>query len=180
MKAKLTREERETRSQLFGSIADSWRSIRPYWWELPTGRLLEIPVTTMPLFRIPFHLSYILYLSTYSSALARVYWRTALALCRVARVSPSVLLHPLDFLGGDDVAELSFFPAMHLQGDIKRDRVQQYLSDLAAEFEIVPLGDHARHLVEDTGLPVRQPDLAPGGVPNLIPRCPRQRTEYLP
>ena len=56
-----------------------------------------LPVTTMPLFRVPIHFSYLLYLGGKSPALARLYWRTALRMCRLRRVEPSVLLHPLDF-----------------------------------------------------------------------------------
>ena len=43
--------------------------------------------------------------------------------CRVARVAPSILLHPLDFLGGDDVRSLSFFPGMAMSGKEKRELV---------------------------------------------------------
>ena len=83
------------------------------------GELIEIPVTTMPLFKVPIHASYILYLSCYSEALAMAYLKTALALCRLTGTPPSILLHPLDFLGGDDEKDLSFFPAMNLPGEKK-------------------------------------------------------------
>ena len=66
------------------------------------GDIIEIPVTTMPLLKFPIHASYILYLSCYSTALAMTYFRTALSLCRITGTPPSILLHPLDFLGGDD------------------------------------------------------------------------------
>ena len=41
-------------------------------------------------------------------------------LCRLAGVEPSILLHPLDFLGADDVDALGFFPGMAMTGDRKR------------------------------------------------------------
>lgn len=61
MTAKMTKEDREKRDELFGSVTDGLRPLTPYQWDLPQGPLLEIPVTTMPLIRAPFHLSYVLY-----------------------------------------------------------------------------------------------------------------------
>ena len=48
-------------------------------------RLLEIPVTTLPLARVPIHVSYVLYLAAYSPGLARQYFANALRLCRLRR-----------------------------------------------------------------------------------------------
>jgi hypothetical protein len=106
--------------------------------------LVELPVTTMPGFRFPFHLSYLLYLRRFSAAAAWAYFRTCLALCRMSGVSPSFLLHPLDFLGGDRVKELSFFPGMDLPTDLKLDFVHRVLEGLRTSFDVVPLGEHAR------------------------------------
>ncbi len=33
-------------------------------------------------------------------------------MCRLRGVEPSVLLHPLDFLGANDIDSLAFFPGM--------------------------------------------------------------------
>ncbi len=159
MRASLTPEERRERARLFGTFGDGLRPIRPYHWTMPAGKLLEIPVTTMPLCRVPFHVSYVLYLSTYSPRLARTYFRTALALCRCAGVEPSLLLHPLDFLGGDEISELRFFPAMNLPGALKRERVARYIGDLARQFEIVDMGTHAERLEQRGNLRSRRPNL---------------------
>ena len=109
--AKLSREEREKRSYLFGSLREGFRPNKPYHWDLDDGRrLLEIPVTTMPVFKVPFHFSYLLYLARYSEAAMAAYLRTAVTLCRVTGLEPSFLLHPLDLLGGDEAPALAFFP----------------------------------------------------------------------
>lgn len=144
--AGLTEEERRLRSALFGAWSEGLRSIRPYQWRLEPGRLLEIPVTTLPLLRTPIHLSYVLYLDLLSPALGRLYFTTALHLCRWAGVQPSILLHPLDFLGEDDTEALSFFPAMRRPGAWKLARVSEHLAALAARFEVMPLGEHADRL----------------------------------
>ncbi|HSC87798.1 MAG TPA: polysaccharide deacetylase family protein [Polyangiaceae bacterium] len=158
MSSNLSREQKEDRDELFGSVSDGLRPIRPYVWQLDARRLLEIPVTTMPGIKAPFHLSYVLYLSTYSPKLARTYFRTALQACRLAGVEPSLLLHPLDFLGGEEAPGLDFFPAMRVSGRLKRERVAEYLSDYQSLFDVVPMGEHARALRTRDDLLVRKPD----------------------
>ena len=98
----LNSKQRSERKQLFGKFKEGFRKLRPFEWDLEAGRLAEIPVTTMPVVKLPIHVSYLLYLASYSPRLARCYFRFALAMCRTFTVSPSLLLHPLDFLGGDD------------------------------------------------------------------------------
>ncbi len=141
--AKLTPEEREQRKALFGKFSEGLRPLKPYQWQLPEGALLEIPVTTLPLFKVPIHISYILYASSYSPALAKLYFRTALQLCQVAGVQPSILLHPLDFLGCDDVKELAFFPGMQMTGDRKVAIVREMIELLRSNFTVLAMNQHA-------------------------------------
>ena len=60
--AELEPEEREQRARLFGRARDGLMPVKPYDWETVDGRVTELPVTTMPLFRVPMHFSYVLYL----------------------------------------------------------------------------------------------------------------------
>ncbi|MFN0122623.1 MAG: polysaccharide deacetylase family protein [Blastocatellia bacterium] len=143
MTAELTPEERESRRLLFGRFSEGFRPLKPWKWNLDGGEMLEIPVTTLPFLKVPIHLSYILYLSGYSPALARTYFRNALRLCRMTGVQPSILLHPLDFLGGDDVAELSFFPGMQLSGARKLALLDELMGELSASFQVVTMMRHA-------------------------------------
>jgi hypothetical protein len=103
-----------------------------------------MPVTTMPLLRVPFHLSYLIYLAGYSRTLFRAYLRLALTLCRWSGVSPSFLLHPLDFLGGDRVTELSFFPGMATPTERKLELFDEAISALGSAFRLVTLEEHAQ------------------------------------
>ena len=141
--AKLTAEQRAERSLLFGTWHDGTRPLRPYRWATSSGPLTEVPVTTLPGLRVPIHVSYLLYLSAVNPVLARTYFAGALTTCRAAGVAPSILLHPLDFLGGDEVDSLSFFPGMHLPGSRKRELVEGFLGQLARRYTIVPMIDHA-------------------------------------
>ncbi|MBU6300914.1 MAG: polysaccharide deacetylase family protein [Verrucomicrobia bacterium] len=145
--SKLSRQERQERSDLFGGLANGFRPNRPFRWALGDGsRLLEIPVTTVPGVRAPFHASYLHYLATFSEPAARAYLTSALTLCRGAGVPPSFLLHPTDFLGGEDVPELKYFPGMTASGATKEKRTRDYLARLTQSFEVVPLGSLAASL----------------------------------
>ena len=136
-------EELERRGALFGSVKDAFVPLKQYYRESEAGRLLEIPVTTMPFFRVPIHASYILYLASFSSLLALLYFRFAMELCRLSGVQPSLLLHPLDFLGGDDVSELAFFPAMQLPSQRKLEVISKILECYSTQFHVVTMRQHA-------------------------------------
>lgn len=149
MTAKLTPAEREQRKALFGSMAEGRRPLRQYAWDLgdPQARkLLEIPVTTFPLLKIPIHFSYVLYIATLAPPLAIPYFRSALLACRALGIEPSLLLHPLDFLDGTDVATLAFFPAMAMPKERKLAVLARALRVYRELFDVVAVGDHAAAL----------------------------------
>ena len=152
MKSDLPKEELKKRSQLFGKLSEGFRSLKPYYWNTPSGRLLEIPVTTMPVCKFPMHASYILYFATYSKFLAKTYFRAALLACRLFRVQPSLLLHPLDFLSGDDISELAFFPAMNMPSKEKLALMRWLLATYKSHFEVVPMQEHAERIVQEERL----------------------------
>lgn len=157
MTAELSKEDKEDRDELFGSMRDGLRPLKPYMWDLGNAKLLEVPVTTMPVVKSPFHVSYLLYLSGFSPVAAKTYFQVALTACRRAGIEPSLLFHPLDFLGGDEVDGLDFFPAMNLPGGLKRERVSEYLEELREHFDVVPLGVHVERILQRGELPVRPP-----------------------
>jgi hypothetical protein len=144
MTAKLTPEEREQRKGLFGSMSEGRRPLSQYRWDLGEGRsLLEIPVTTFPVVKLPIHFSYVLYAAMKAPWLAIPYFRSALLACRAFGISPSLLLHPLDFLDGDDVATLAFFPAMKMPKAQKLDVLDRALRVYRELFDVVAVGEHA-------------------------------------
>jgi peptidoglycan-N-acetylglucosamine deacetylase len=157
----LSAEERKRRATLFGSLRDGLRPNKPYHWRLKDGvTLLEIPVTTIPLLKVPFHMSYLLYLSRFSRTLMLAYLHGALAACRAFKVEPSFLLHPLDMLGGDQVQQLSFFPGMDLPGHRKEQLFSDVLGILANQFDLVPMGVQASSILAAGRLTQRAPALA--------------------
>jgi peptidoglycan/xylan/chitin deacetylase (PgdA/CDA1 family) len=156
----LSKEEREQRKALFGTLADALRPVKPFRWELGAGELLEIPVTTMPLVKVPIHLSYVLYLSKFSRPLARLYFRIALRMCQMTGTAPSILLHPLDFMGAEDAPALRFFPGMDIPRERKLELVAETLDLMGARYELVTMREHASRLRNDR-LRKMAPDFPP-------------------
>jgi peptidoglycan/xylan/chitin deacetylase (PgdA/CDA1 family) len=148
-------EQRHKRSVLGGTLRDALRPIQPYRWEMENATLIEIPVTTMPLFRTPIHVSYLFGMACISRGFAYHYFNTALKLCRLTRTAPSLLLHPTDFLSCDDVSELSFIPGMRLPTEEKLEFVSEILRKLSDQFTVLKLQQHAGRLAE---LPAVEPN----------------------
>ena len=147
-------EEREKRKKLFGKFSDGFQSLKPYKWQIGEKSLVEIPVTTLPIFKTPIHASYVIYLSTFSKVLARTYWKTAVEMCRLTGTQLSLLLHPLDFLSGEDAPELKFFPAMNLPIEEKMEFVSEILETFSSKFEIVNMRRHAESVSDK--IPIKQ------------------------
>lgn len=139
----LTKEEKEQRKALFGTWRDALRPVKPFVWDIDGEEMLEIPVTTMPILKIPIHMSYVLYLARYSRVLAMLYIRFALMMCRLTGTEPSILLHPLDFLGREDDEDLAFFPGMDMSSDRKISVVDAVIKLLRDRYNLVTMCEHA-------------------------------------
>jgi len=149
-KSKLSKEEKKNRKELFGSFKEGFYPLKPFKWELKSNKkLLEIPVSTMPVFKIPFHQSYLIYISTVSTGLMKMYLRFSIFMCKITKTSPSYLLHPLDLIGSDHAPELKFFPGMNVQSDKKIKIFEAAMRMLKKHFELLPMGEFARRLSED-------------------------------
>ena len=144
LKKRFSTDEKKERKQLFGKFSNGFKPLRPYQWELGEQSIVELPVTTMPIFKLPIHATYLCYLATYSGWLARHYFRIAILLCRVMRVQPSFLLHPLDFLDDQDVPQLGFFPGMKLAYTKKISLLNDCL-DMLHAFDLGTMKQHADH-----------------------------------
>jgi peptidoglycan-N-acetylglucosamine deacetylase len=143
-KSDLTREEKKQRKELFGKFSDGKLSIKAFTCVLASGKsIVEIPVSTIPLFKVPFHLSYLLYLSRFSSALMHAYLTVAIMMCKITRTSPSFLLHPLDLIGGDQLQALKFFPGMDLSSAQKTKVFASVIRRLQADFDLMDLNSFA-------------------------------------
>jgi hypothetical protein len=162
LRASLSEEEKSERRLLFGRFHDGFQPLRPYRWDLRDHSLIEIPVTTLPILKIPFHFSYILFLASTSTWLARMYFRTSLTMCRLTRVPPSLLLHPLDFLGKDDAPDLRFFPGMNLHARFKTAFLRSLFRSLEHAYDVVEVSLFGRAACKKN-LPIRQPPQAPIG-----------------
>jgi hypothetical protein len=127
---------------------DGLRPLHPYVWTLRGGELLEIPSRprrsrasrcTSPTS------------CTSPSAARRSRAPTSarrsapVAPLRGRAVAPAALAH---FLGGDDVAELAFFPGMRMPAARKLAVFDWLIEHLHERFELVSLDHHARVLLD--------------------------------
>ena len=147
LRSELKGEEREKASKLYGG----WNSVMqpnwPYRRTIPTdghsqSTIWEMPVTVMPLVRTPIHFSYFTYLASFSSLLAKAYFHKACMLLRLTGTSPSLLLHPTDFLGLEDDADMAYFPAMNRSRKEKLGVVKWGLLKFASTFDVKLMIDH--------------------------------------
>jgi peptidoglycan-N-acetylglucosamine deacetylase len=132
----LSKEEKKDRKELFGSFKQGLRPLKPYQWVLSDNKkLLEVPVTTIPVFKIPFHFSYLLFLSGISMGLMKLYLNFAIVMCKITRTHPSFLLHPLDLIGGDQVPQLAFFPGMNISSEKKVKTFKSVIKTLSNSYK---------------------------------------------
>ena len=140
LNSKLSAEEKAQRKGLYGKFSDAFGTLNPFTWE---NGLVELPVTTMPLLRLPVHTTYLMFLAQKSEFLAKLYWNTAVTLCRARNVAPSLLLHPTDFLNVQDVPQMSFFPGMKLPAAKKIALVEHTIRSLQRHWQPGTMSEHA-------------------------------------
>jgi len=117
-------------------------------------------VTTMPVFKIPIHFSYLVYLAKFSTPLARLYTRVAITMCRMTRTEPSLLLHPLDFMGIEDDTGLEFFPAMQMKTDKKLQLMNGFFDLLQQHFTPMTMGEYVDEVRHTPSLKLYKPVFA--------------------
>ncbi|MEO5893869.1 MAG: polysaccharide deacetylase family protein [Ferruginibacter sp.] len=142
-KSDLTKEEKKARKELFGKFSEGFRKLKPYKWDLGEGKsLTEIPVTTMPVLKLPFHLSYLIYLGNISMPLMKLYLNSAIVMCRITKTPVSFLLHPLDLIGGDQIKQLAFFPGMNVSSEKKTKIFKQVINSLTKYYDVQNMSKH--------------------------------------
>jgi len=156
-KSQLTDEQKEQRKALFGTFSDALRPVKPYRWNLGSSELMELPVTTMPVFKTPIHFSYLIYLAGYSASVAKLYTQVTKLMCRATSTEPSLLLHPLDFLGKEDKTGLEFFPAMNMESARKLELMDMFFDVLQKRFTPVPIGEFISSFDEAKKIPIYEP-----------------------
>ncbi|MHB8146355.1 MAG: polysaccharide deacetylase family protein [Vulcanimicrobiaceae bacterium] len=161
--ADLSPEEMQERHSLFGHFTDGFKRNAAHVVRTSRGAIVEIPVTTMPGIRTPIHCSYLLYLDAVSPHLADAYFAFSLRLCRLAGIEPSLLLHPLDFMGSDDgLDELRFFPGMTLPAERKIETVSRFIAMYHNRYRIGTMIGHAGRVLQSAGAATADPGLSIG------------------
>lgn len=112
---------------IFGPMSDGRLPLGSFEWVHENFRLLEVPVTTMPIVRSPVHMSYIHTAAAVSPTLGRAYLKSCSGLCRVFGIPISFLIHPPDVLDATDAPQLSYLPGMRASWQDKLDLVRTSL-----------------------------------------------------
>lgn len=146
--AALEGESKKNAESLYGSASDLFRSNRNR--VLKSG-LVEMPVTTIPLLKVPFHMSYLIFLAQRSESLMKSYLQIAMAFCKATKTPPNFLLHPTDFLGNDSVKGMDFFPGMSIATEKKVKWVAEALNRIESSFSLEPMQVVAKSLKEGKG-----------------------------
>lgn len=159
-KSGMSREERRRRTAMYGGVRDA---LAPNRAHLASGTppLVNVPVTTFPVLRVPIHLSYVIWLAKRSQRLAHAYCAAALTACRLLRTEPSYLLHSLDLVGSDDRGDLGFFPGMDLPWVTKRTLLEAVVARLERDFELQTMEAFAQGTIASIA----------GGVPSAVRRA---------
>ncbi|EKK04263.1 polysaccharide deacetylase domain protein [Rhodopirellula baltica SH28] len=143
-------EQREKAKKLYGGFASMRNPNRPFMRhekvDGETFPLQEIPVTTLPFLRTPIHFSYVTFLASFSVTVAKMYFSMSLNLCRMTGTSPSLLLHPPDFLGCEDDTDMAYFPGMKLKREEKLSFMRWALGKFAREFDVRTMLDQTQTL----------------------------------
>lgn len=141
----LKEDAKKKREHLFGSFRNGFLSLKPYIWDFKGfNPLLEIPVTTIPIVKTPFHLSYLMYLAGFSPFLAMKYFTFALQTCKASGIAPNFLLHPPDFMDISQVPDMSFFPGMKLSKEKKKEFFIEVINKFKMYFEIATMMTRAQ------------------------------------
>lgn len=149
-KSDLSKEEKLARKELFGKFSEGFRKVKPYKWDLGNEKTIyEIPVTTMPGIKLPFHLSYLIYIGNISLALMKIYLNTAIRLCKITQTPVSFLLHPLDLIGGDQITQLAFFPGMNITSEKKLKIFDCVMDTMKKHFHLLPMSEFVERLSPD-------------------------------
>jgi peptidoglycan-N-acetylglucosamine deacetylase len=156
-KSDLSKEEKRARKELFGKFSEGFRKLKPYKWDLGEGKsITEIPVTTMPIFKFPFHLSYLIYISNISMVLMKLYLSIAICLCKVTKTPISFLLHPLDLISGDQIEDLAFFPGMNVTSERKVKIFKKVIHTLNRNYDIVNMSKHKEYIESNKKLMLKK------------------------
>lgn len=158
----LSKEQKDDRKELFGRFRDGFRTLSPYRFAWRGRDVIEMPVTTMPLFKLPIHGSYLMFLGKFSTTIARLYFWIALKLCRLMNVEPHILLHPLDFMGFEDDQDMAFFPGMDQPTDKKVQLMSDCIAMLQKNFQVVTMKEHVEAARKKT-LPTSTISVLPTG-----------------
>ncbi|QDV64915.1 polysaccharide deacetylase family protein [Crateriforma conspicua] len=159
LKTGLKGQQKDKAKQLYGGFGSMLKPNRPHRLHNTAPEFWEIPVSVMPLTRLPIHMSYLCYLASFSVAAAKMYFSSVVRLATLTGTPISLLLHPPDFFGHEDADDLSYLPGMSMARDDKLRFVRWALESLSGRFEVRRMIDQLHSLAPETVSAITQADL---------------------
>jgi hypothetical protein len=151
----LSQKDKDRRKDILGGFSQGFRPLKPYFWNTATGNhLLEIPVTTIPIIKTPFHLSYLLVLNRVSFVIMLFYLKVAITMCRLSAIEPNFIIHPTDLIDSTQVPEMRFFPGMELLNDQKTTVFKKVIKALSKHLNLVNISTRANYLLQNGDLKI--------------------------
>jgi hypothetical protein len=148
-RTKFSEEQKKERKNMIG-IGEVTKPNKPFIWQLSSKmKLLELPVTTMPVFRIPFHLSYLIFLSCYSETLMLLYFKISLLLSRMTKIAPVFTIHPTDLLDKKQIPELGYYPGMEISAGNKKKLFKMIIELFRKYYMLISLNDFAQLIPQE-------------------------------
>ncbi len=145
---------KDERGGTYGGAALARLPQAPFAWHAGDTTLTEIPVTVMPLLRLPVHWTYLHFIADRSVRLAESYLAAHLSLLRSRGPAPMLLLHATDFLGADDPVAPRFVPGMRRSAAAKLDFLTTTLARYQQHFTLGPVGAAPMPLPGETRSPM--------------------------
>ena len=136
-------------NEKFGQLTNAWSKLRPHFVSSATQPLVEIPVTTSPLLRLPCHGTYLHFAADKSPRLALAFFKSVVLSYRTFSIEPSFLLHASDFLGSNDDINLSFLPGMQRTHSEKMVFMHRVFDILQQEHKLIGLADFSRQFKKE-------------------------------
>ncbi|MBI1975907.1 MAG: polysaccharide deacetylase family protein [Candidatus Omnitrophica bacterium] len=134
---------REVSSTQYGRFLYGRAPLRPYHprqgavWKQGKRRLIEFPISTIPIFRLPFH-------GTFALKGGLTYFKFGLVLLKRSRGTLNYVFHALEFSDPVPETPLPFTVAGHIPWEKKKKFYREIFSSLTRHYEILPTRDLLR------------------------------------
>ena len=126
--------DKNTKLHQYSEVSSLYTNLIPAKISIGEGSIWEIPVSTYPKLRTPVHATYLNYLAQFSETLTLSYLRLALSAFEKSAMPLNFILHATDFLGAEDVSNLTYLPGMKRSAPQKLALLDKFMGLIQQRF----------------------------------------------